>query len=522
MGSAIQIVSKLIEGLDDPSAFDVQGHLESPVARLALTNGFVRDDRTEHEERYVKKLSNGQEAWLRTRPHTEFMPEPAMDPRDPTRHGGRHWEYLLVKPAFKCAYCNNDRPRKNCLCPHCKKSTEIKSINDYTTLASGNEQTMSYLLGALLQRLATWNPAVPKPRLKEASSPIIAKMKRIVDVWAQEDWDWVSDGCADVSYALWLIARKLGWNCQLATGNAHMKDGDVFGHVWLVVDGKIFDPVAYANDYRVHRYAASSEDPLEIISNVYGAPVDDPDHDYSDEHIQQFGLNESLDDPDDPVATLQRHIDAKTPQFPVYTALARFIRETDLYVEGRVTRRNSHYVHQRSTDFELEVGNVPSEHAAKIEGLADDAETMIKEEIIGINNKIYRALEREWDYLNSDEAVDESIETNQYEFDEDGRREDGGGFQLAQLDDRAKERARNWYREGGLDYDWWEYTIDEWKTELEDMGFDGVDINFSGFSSQGDGASFTAKRFDFLKWAEYFLSDKPTERGHPYTDDLSQ
>jgi hypothetical protein len=493
VGNARCIVSKLIEGLDNPSAFDVQGHLESPVARLALTNGFVRDDRSEHEERYVKKLSNGQEAWLRTRPHTEFMPEPAMDPSDPLRHGGRHWEYLLVNPA---------KP------------------SDYQVLASGNEQIMSYLLGALLQRLATWNPAVPKPRLKEASSPIIAKMKQIVDVWAQEDWDWVSDGCADVSYALWRIAQKLDWNCQLATGNAHMKDGDLFGHVWLIVDGKIFDPVAYANHYRVHRYEASSEDPLEIISNVYGAPVNDPDHDYTDEHIQQFGLSENVDDPDDPSAMLQRHIDAKTPQFPVYTALARFIRETDLYVNGRVTRYSSHYVHQHSTDFELEVLDGPPEHEDEIGKLADEAEDMIKEEIVDINNKIYRALEQEYDYLNSDEAVDEAIEANQYEFEEDGTREDGGGFQLAQLEDRAKERARNWYREASTGDSWWEYTLDEWKKELEDMGFDGVDINFSGFASQGDGASFTAKRFDFMKWAEYFLSDKPTERGHPYTDAL--
>ena len=52
------------------------------------------------------------------------------------------------------------------------------------------------------------------------------------------------------------------------------------------------------------------------------------------------------------------------------------------------------------------------------------------------------------------------------------------------------------------------------------MGFDGIDISFSGFASQGDGASFTATRFDFLKWANWFMSNKPTEQGHPYSDDL--
>lgn len=35
---------------------------------------------------------------------------------------------------------------------------------------------------------------------------------------------------------------------------------------------------------------------------------------------------------------------------------------------------------------------------------------------------IYRQLEKEYDYLNSDEAVDESIKANEYEFTEDGTR----------------------------------------------------------------------------------------------------
>ena len=29
-------------------------------------------------------------------------------------------------------------------------------------------------------------------------------------------------------------------------------------------------------------------------------------------------------------------------------------------------------------------------------------------------------------------------------------------YQFNELSDRAKERAREWYREGALDYDWWE------------------------------------------------------------------
>lgn len=129
---------QIIEGIDDPESFGLQAHIDSPVARLALANSFVRDDRFESEERYVKKLSNGQEAWLRTRPRSEFDEPETLDPRDPY-HGGREWEFVLYTPG---------NPPK------------------HEQLARANEVVMNYLLGAMLQRLATWNPRVPKPQLE--------------------------------------------------------------------------------------------------------------------------------------------------------------------------------------------------------------------------------------------------------------------------------------------------------------------------------------------------------------------
>jgi len=155
---------KLIEGTDDPDSpesFDIQAHLDSPVARLALANGFTRSDRNDSEERYVKKLSNGKEAWLRTQPHWDF--ERPMDFRDPQRHGGREWEFLVVSPKYVCDYCNQDRPAKRGVCPHCNKSSTIKRWQDYQQIARGSEMTMNYLLGAILQRLATWPEGLPKP-----------------------------------------------------------------------------------------------------------------------------------------------------------------------------------------------------------------------------------------------------------------------------------------------------------------------------------------------------------------------
>ena len=49
---------------------------------------------------------------------------------------------------------------------------------------------------------------------------------------------------------------------------------------------------------------------------------------------------------------------------------------------------------------------------------ADDANQIVSE----FADWIYRALEKEYDYLMSDECVDGDIRANEYEFDEDGNR----------------------------------------------------------------------------------------------------
>lgn len=41
--------------------------------------------------------------------------------------------------------------------------------------------------------------------------------------------------------------------------------------------------------------------------------------------------------------------------------------------------------------------------------------------------------------------------------------------------------------------DWHETTLDEWKEKLKKLGFLDAEIAYSGFCSQGDGASFTAE-----------------------------
>jgi hypothetical protein len=85
----------------------------------------------------------------------------------------------------------------------------------------------------------------------------------------------------------------------------------------------------------------------------------------------------------------------------------------------------------------------------------------------------------------------EVIETTVYTFDE--------------LDERAQERARDWYRQASADDDWHEFVFEDFERICEILGVARTTrpvrlygggtrqkpcIWFSGFSSQGDGACF--------------------------------
>jgi hypothetical protein len=73
-------------------------------------------------------------------------------------------------------------------------------------------------------------------------------------------------------------------------------------------------------------------------------------------------------------------------------------------------------------------------------------------------------------------------------------------FKFDELSGKAKNRARDWYRQSALDYDWWDAVYEDAiqcgillgieigtkKTGKRDSHA----IYFSGFSSQGDGACF--------------------------------
>lgn len=67
-------------------------------------------------------------------------------------------------------------------------------------------------------------------------------------------------------------------------------------------------------------------------------------------------------------------------------------------------------------------------------------------------------------------------------------------FQVCSFSELNKEQQRKVterLRDINVDYEWFEYTLEEMRKDLENLGFNKVVINFSGFHSQGDGASFT-------------------------------
>lgn len=76
-------------------------------------------------------------------------------------------------------------------------------------------------------------------------------------------------------------------------------------------------------------------------------------------------------------------------------------------------------------------------------------------------------------------------------------------YSFDELSDEAKERAREWYRDGALDYEWWDSIYEDFERICEILGIElnrrkqanpaargGPCIYFEGFGHQGQGASF--------------------------------
>lgn len=70
-------------------------------------------------------------------------------------------------------------------------------------------------------------------------------------------------------------------------------------------------------------------------------------------------------------------------------------------------------------------------------------------------------------------------------------------YTFDELSDKAKDKARETFRHVNVGHDWWDFIFEDADTVAALLGIDidrhkgEPDIRFSGFGSQGDGASFT-------------------------------
>lgn len=73
-------------------------------------------------------------------------------------------------------------------------------------------------------------------------------------------------------------------------------------------------------------------------------------------------------------------------------------------------------------------------------------------------------------------------------------------YSFEELSPAAQQNALDNNRDINVDYDGWEDGVTEgFKEDMREIGIDDIEISFSGFYSQGDGASFTSEDIDTRK-----------------------
>jgi hypothetical protein len=243
-----------------------------------------------------------------------------------------------------------------------------------------------------------------------------------------------------------------------------------------------------------HRSTANTQSVIDQLAATAQEPVREgtgEDEDFDDEDEAAFEFKDVLG-PED--------------KHEIYTLIDQRI----LLVYGKVIRTSHHYVHENSTESSLEWEWNWSESQTeeqrreqqgvetRIDPQIDDLGGEISVNMRRWNKKIYRELEAAYDDYVSDEQVAGNIVANEYEFDEEGHINQGE-LRYDQLGPEAQQKAREWWVQSSLenqDNYYAELVVAEWKWLLKNKGFDGVEINWSGFWSQGDGASFTASSID--------------------------
>ena len=92
------------------------------------------------------------------------------------------------------------------------------------------------------------------------------------------------------------------------------------------------------------------------------------------------------------------------------------VQKRNFYQLNTVIRTRGNYCHEHSMAIEVE------RDSPTWQPMTDGAEDTVIEALRDLARWLYRQLEREYEYLTSDDAVDESIALNQYTFTAQGRR----------------------------------------------------------------------------------------------------
>lgn len=90
-------------------------------------------------------------------------------------------------------------------------------------------------------------------------------------------------------------------------------------------------------------------------------------------------------------------------------------------------------------------------------------------------------------------------------------------YKFHELTKEQQKKVLDNYRYWNVEGDWQGFVIDEWIEKLKEFGFADATISFSGFGSQGDGASFTAKDVNI----DTFLKKTDTTKLYPYSKNTS-
>ena len=101
----------------------------------------------------------------------------------------------------------------------------------------------------------------------------------------------------------------------------------------------------------------------------------------------------------------------------IASELAKLQRKFFYRISGSV-KQSGHYSHSRCTQIILENADAQG-YGDSLPAKIDDA---VSELLRDFMDWIYKMLRTEWEYLNSDEQVDETIRINEYNFTENGSR----------------------------------------------------------------------------------------------------